>query len=861
MPKKSPSAGAASLRGGVPSHPSRPVERLEARALCSVSLDAAGYTVVAPENGDRIVYVSSSSGNNVNDGSAPDRAVRSLSAGVDLLRDGRGDQLLLRRGDTWYGGLPGWRKSGASADRPMVVGAYGSGDRPAVLTSGSSAGFFAGLSSAPRIDHLVIQGVRFAATARDPASPDFRPDAVDNGGYGIQWFAGGTDLLIEDCEVSHFSNNVAIQAGTGSLADVRLRRNVIVDAYSGTGAHSQGLFAYGVRGLLLEQNVFDHNGWSEAAPGGVGRATVYNHNAYLTSGTSGVVVKGNLFANAASHGLQARSGGDVLDNLFAANPLHLSYGLVRGDGEPTPGGVRGIVNGNVFLGTRDIAGQARGVGIEIANVRAKGPTIVSNNVFSNAAGNGGARDRGGFPAIMLVVGQGKNDAELAAGLRDLTIHGNLVRGWAAGLSLQRELRPGGGGTTGYSGLVVRQNEFSDIAGAVVDHPSEVDASAERWVGNRFDDRGGDGQRPRVHGRSLRVGDWANTPGYADADRSLAAYMAAHGGGGAANFFAQARSLSAAGGPAPASVAASPSVVLPLVVPSAVAYVRGGFEDPDSSAARRNWAPATPPTATAALPAVVRTDESTLTFTVTYRDEKAVDAASIDGGDVVLVGRGGREVPAELVGVDTGVDTGATGGDEGDGKTVTATYRVAAPAAVLRRKDRGTYRVKVVDEQVRDADGFAVEPGTAGEAVLEVTQVPPPPTVRKVKFYRGKRDLPDRLVIAVSADLAGVPAAADLQLTPVVAAAPAEVPADGAAAAAPPPVPLDLSAAAVSYDPERRTLTWTFPNLPAGQLPVGAYTLRLLPGGLAAADGKPLDGNGDGLVGDAFEMGKALKVKR
>ncbi|HEX8910943.1 MAG TPA: hypothetical protein VF796_01190 [Humisphaera sp.] len=832
MPEQLRSARKPGPRRRVVSHRVVPVvpEPLEPRALLSVSLDAAGFTVVAREDGDRAVYVSASTGDDGNDGSSPDRAVRSLDAGVDKLRDGRGDQLLLMRGDTWHGALPAWKKSGASADRPMVIGAYGTGDRPTISTRGGSA-FVSGVSSGRRVDHLAVLGVKFTAGARDPDSPEFDASLLNRTGIGVQFFAGGSDVLIEDCEVSYFTTNVALQDGMGDLSDVRLRRNLILNAYADPSVHAEGLFADGVRGLLLEGNVLDHNGWSERVPGA--KATMFNHDAYLTVRTTGVVVKGNVFANAASHGLQARGGGDVLDNLFVTNPLHMSYGLVRGDSPPAKGGVTGIVNGNVFLGTRDIDGQDRGFGIEIANTAAGGtPTIVSNNVFSNEGDNGVPWERGAFAALSLAVGSGAGDAELAAGLRDLRVEGNIVRRWAKGVTMQGGMSPGGGGTNGYSNLVVRRNEFSNLeVGPAIDHPAAYDGAYERWTGNRFDDEADGGSaKVRVAGRSLSVSAWADdyaagdrdgTPAYADATRSLKTYARSAGGSAAGDFFTWAR----AGDPRGSAAAA-------------IAYVRAGFENPDPAAARRNWQPPTPPEATAELPAVVRTDESTIAVTVTYRDDKGVDTATIDANDVYLVGRSDRRLPATAV-----TTTTADGG-----RTVVATYVVASPAAVWRTKDRGTYKVAVAEGEVKDFDGFAVEAGGVVSATVDVEQVPPPVGVRKVKFYRGKRDLPDRLAVAFTQDLSAVPAAGDLHL----------VAADGTA--------VDLTGAVVEYDPERRLATWTFPTLAlpglaVGQLPESSYTLTLSAATVRSTDAKPLDGNGDGLGGDDYLMAKPLKVRR
>jgi hypothetical protein len=59
----------------------------------------------------------------------------------------------------------------------------------------------------------------------------------------------------------------------------------------------------------------------------------------------------------------------------------------------------------------------------------------------------------------------------------------------------------------------------------------------------------------------------------------------------------------------------------------VAYIREGFEEP--GAPPRDWRAPTPPTAAVSLPESVTTADTSLTFTVTYTDDKAVDVESED----------------------------------------------------------------------------------------------------------------------------------------------------------------------------------------------------------------------------------------
>ena len=103
-------------------------------------VDANGWTVFTPVSGTGscsngsytgtcIIYVSSSTGSDTNNGQTVSTPVQTLAKGISLLRSGYPDWLLLKRGDTWtaapgadlFGFFPA---SGASATAPMVIGSY-----------------------------------------------------------------------------------------------------------------------------------------------------------------------------------------------------------------------------------------------------------------------------------------------------------------------------------------------------------------------------------------------------------------------------------------------------------------------------------------------------------------------------------------------------------------------------------------------------------------------------------------------------------------------------------------------------------------------------------------------------------------
>src|SRR4051794_6721672 len=115
------------------------LEFLEPRRMLTVSLESNGWYNVAPSADSRIVYVSSSTGNDANDGLTPGTPVQNIALAKTLIRDGSADWLLLKRGDTFTGGFGTWTRSGRSAQEPILIGAYGDGDRP-LLNTGTNEG-------------------------------------------------------------------------------------------------------------------------------------------------------------------------------------------------------------------------------------------------------------------------------------------------------------------------------------------------------------------------------------------------------------------------------------------------------------------------------------------------------------------------------------------------------------------------------------------------------------------------------------------------------------------------------------------------------------------------------------------------
>ncbi len=387
---------------------------------CTVTIESSfastgsdGWTTFAPSADTRTVFVSSSSGNDANNGLSPATPKRTIAAGQSLLRHGFPDWLLLNRGDEWDESLGQWTKSGRDIAEPMLVSTYGTGTERPLLRTGSSAGIrtHGGNGSPSTIDSLAIVGLHFQANGYTGGG-----DCV-----GAQLLQPSSHMLIEDCKFEGYGNNLVFQGFGGRHTDFRLRRSVVIDAYNthSTGEHSQGLYAYGVDGLLIEENVFDHNGWNETVPGA--GADIFSHNLYIDNGNTDVLVRGNLIANGSSHGLQLRCGGSVVNNLFVRNSISC---LVGGGSNPEPGGVTAEVLGNVILEGKDInAANPRGWGLVLSN-------LSSGRVAYNVVAN---NDLGSQPVAMILDGDAMGDNGPGIGVHDTTIVDNVFYNWGGGI--------------------------------------------------------------------------------------------------------------------------------------------------------------------------------------------------------------------------------------------------------------------------------------------------------------------------------------------------------------------------------------------------------------------------------------------
>jgi hypothetical protein len=199
------------------------------------------------------------------------------------------------------------------------------------------------------------------------------------------------------------------------MRNMQVRRCVVQGAWS-TRGHCQGCFFNEVHGLLLEENVLDHNGWNLETSD---LPTVFNHNVYITIECDNVVARGNIVTRGSTTGLYCRTNGILENNLCVDNSPALNLGRIT---KFRPSGVTGRVSGNVVIGSPTRRGhkdiRIASNGIEIGNINRHGVIVEDNIVI----GTDGAE---GFALKISPLGVGVHNAKFRR---------NVVYNWPRMLS-------------------------------------------------------------------------------------------------------------------------------------------------------------------------------------------------------------------------------------------------------------------------------------------------------------------------------------------------------------------------------------------------------------------------------------------
>ena len=473
-------------------------------AFSQLEKDEHGWTIIEPEHDSRVIYISSSEGNDSNDGLSPQSAKATIQAAKYQLRHGYPDHLLLKKGDTFENqSIGGIKTSGRSAEEPLVFSTYGnSNERPLVIVPlGSNAFLTTGGGGAPQtIDNWVVNGIHFRTQDEDT-----------DRGAGAYLIRGGSNILIEDCVFERFHNGLTVQGADGAFHNFKLRRSIIIENHPLPGkGHSQGIYTSNVHGALIEENVFDTNGWHPEINGAI--PTIFNHNMYLNNGSSDFKVIGNIVANASSHGMQLRCGGIVEDNLFVKNSINMLFG----GSNPVDGENTGEARRNVILEGKNIADNLpRGWGL---NAEGLIDFIWEDNIIAH-------QGTGNMPVALTFSGWPEGGASMS-------VRNNIVYNWKGSITID---------TDNISSFNFENNDIQNSTNSdiLINVNNFQQNSSFVSAGNSFHSNSNGQNWFRINNNSNSVDGWksyfadntssANDKNYDDPDRNLAGYNATLGG--------------------------------------------------------------------------------------------------------------------------------------------------------------------------------------------------------------------------------------------------------------------------------------------------------------------------------------------
>ena len=318
-----------------------------------------GFASFTPSSDTRLIYVANN-GNDSNNGLSEQSPVRTLDKAYGLLRDGYPDWILLKRGHTFDlnpnddGAFRWWRRSGRSANEPIVIGAYGdlTQDRPLIRSNGR------GVFRSFRGDYVVFNDLHLNANYRDPHSAQYNASLDSEVGM---WVNSGVGLFFQGCLIEHFRTNIVMQdypePASPTIREIRMHRCVLRNAYSHGSGDAHGMFINFASGFTVTETVFDHNGWHEDVPDSERKGR--NHNAYFAH-CDNVALVDNVFARGSYEDLKFRNedGGNrctnllVQGNLFLACAYAIGFDSNNGDGHDSPIVYEDVrVTGNVFVRT------------------------------------------------------------------------------------------------------------------------------------------------------------------------------------------------------------------------------------------------------------------------------------------------------------------------------------------------------------------------------------------------------------------------------------------------------------------------------------------------------------------------------
>lgn len=218
--------------------------------------------------------------------------------------------------------------NGESELHPLVIAAYGEGADPVI---GGMLNAFQSPSA-----HVVVTGLNLKGGAQALLGTNILLDNVSVGGNGGN-FQNVDGLTIRNSDFVDIYREAPVNEGATWAQHLN---------------RSAGIYISNSKGVRLEGNLVDHNGWGDGYDYKLSATSpqppsMYSHNIYIQSNNWDVTLVDNIIMRGASFGAQVRSGGFIEDNVFLDNNAAVNF-AGGNDGNGIFQGNYTLMNGNLI---------------------------------------------------------------------------------------------------------------------------------------------------------------------------------------------------------------------------------------------------------------------------------------------------------------------------------------------------------------------------------------------------------------------------------------------------------------------------------------------------------------------------------
>jgi len=327
------------------------------------------------EDLSKALYISSRSGSNTNTGKR-ESPLKSCEPLFDLIKYdstfSKYTHILFEAGTVIPEGLSviygGWRYGSLSKERPLIIGAYGEGERPIVAVRQGQNGIY--IKDSP--GNITIRDLEFVGT---------------NAGKGVEVFGPQNNIRVENCKIREFAYGMAFdcQQTGDSINDVVIDNCIVIDnkvaSPDAFDKGSQGMYISQTKGMRIRNTVVDNNGLSNT----------FCHGLYCVQSNHDLLIEDSYISRNGFAGAQLRGRNQSCVNsmLFGnANNAglghHMSTTLANNQGDFI--WYEGQFNNNLIGYAVDLqnpAGQAGVRGWAISYHRCKGAEIKNNIIVGD----------------------------------------------------------------------------------------------------------------------------------------------------------------------------------------------------------------------------------------------------------------------------------------------------------------------------------------------------------------------------------------------------------------------------------------------------------------------------------------------